>query len=89
VGIDKADSDAHHPLLFDKVKEFIQGDTGSDWKGLKEDEELLSVLDVAAGKLPDDEGVASHPPVQEQLLEVSTSLSQVCDPDRGIDENHG
>ena len=89
MGIDKADAGAHHPLPFDKVKELFQGDAGSDRQGLKEDEELLPVLDLAAGKLPDDEWVASHPPIQKQFLQVSTSLPQVRDPDRGIDEDHG
>jgi hypothetical protein len=86
--VDPTKSSPHQTTTFDKRKNFVVIRDGNDPQRTQEVEQLGSVRQMPARQLPYDEGMYLHLIRVELSGELRVPLSQVLNPNRGIDE-HG
>ena len=87
--IDKTDPHAHQLVPPDKEKELIQSHNWSHREGMKKGKKFVSVFDVTTGQLTDYERMADHLLIEEQLFQMAAAPPKVCNPNRGINDDHG
>ncbi len=78
----------HQPMLLDKPEDLVVPCRPNKREGMQQRKNVRPVLEVAAGKLSNDEWVTEDLTLLQRLFEPHIPSSQVVDPDRGIDKDH-
>ena len=83
--VDIAQAVAHRVVGFDENQDFFVGRDGTGIESLQPFENLMAVLEVAAGQFANHEGMADYRASVEQSRQLGYAATKVLDPDGGID----
>lgn len=89
MGIHKPDPQAHQMVLLDKAQKLLFLNDGRRRQSPKKGEDFFSGFQVAAGQLTDNENVNHSLSTVEQCPQMRIPVSEVENPNRGIDKDHG
>ena len=76
-----AKAQSHQSMHLDEMKDFLVLCLCGCGKHLEQRKNFFPVLEVAAGQLARDKGMAGNPSVCQEIFEPGIAGSKMCDPD--------
>ena len=86
--VDGPDARSVQLVAVDEIEQFGMPRAGRLGQGLQELQDLVAMLEIAAGQFFDDQRVREDRAFQEERGQVLLPPPEMVHPDRGVDEDH-
>jgi hypothetical protein len=83
-----AQAEHHQPVILNKLQHFFISCGRRHGQRLEQPKDFLSVLQIPAGQLADDEWMGDHVSFLQEFDEAGAARSEMSNPNGCIDENH-